>query len=100
MLGQRRNVSAHAAVFQCGVLHVLSINVSHPLLSKQAQKKAGRATTEGLATLAVREDRRRAAIIELSCETDFVARTEQFQGLAKVGARQQHAINRMKRFGP
>ena len=50
---------------------------------KQAQKKAGRATTEGLATIALQEDGRRAALIELSCETDFVARTEQFQALAK-----------------
>lgn len=48
-----------------------------------AKKKAGRETTEGLATIAMQPDGRRAAIIELSCETDFVARTEQFQALAQ-----------------
>ena len=42
-----------------------------------AKKKAGRETTEGLATIAMQPDGRRAAIIELSCETDFVARSAQ-----------------------
>ena len=44
-----------------------------------AMKKAGRIATEGLLALAQNEGK--AAVIELNCETDFVARNEIFQYL-------------------
>ncbi len=47
-----------------------------------AAKKAGRAAKDGLVAIAVAADRRRAGIVELNCETDFVARTEQYQTFA------------------
>ena len=47
-------------------------------LSKAA-KKAGRATSEGLVGFEVAADGKSAALIEVKCETDFVARGEKFQ---------------------
>ncbi|MBN1942229.1 MAG: translation elongation factor Ts [Phycisphaerae bacterium] len=46
-----------------------------------AEKKAGRATKEGLIAIQSSEDRTTAAMIEIQCETDFCARNEQFQGM-------------------
>lgn len=51
-------------------------------LSKAA-KKAGRATSEGLVTPYVSEDGKTAVISELLCETDFVAKGDDFQAFAK-----------------
>ena len=48
-----------------------------------AEKKAGRATKEGLVAISVAPDRRSAAMIEVQCETDFCARNETFRALAK-----------------
>ncbi len=48
----------------------------------KAEKKASRETKEGLVRVKVTEDRKRGAMIELNCETDFVARNEEFQRLA------------------
>ncbi|WP_207262518.1 translation elongation factor Ts [Desulfovibrio sp. Huiquan2017] len=50
-------------------------------LSKAA-KKAGRATSEGLVTPYVSEDGKTAVIAELLCETDFVAKGDDFQAFA------------------
>ncbi len=44
-----------------------------------AQKKAGRATNQGAIGAAVTEDGKTAALVEINCETDFVARNEQFK---------------------
>ncbi|KAM0887202.1 hypothetical protein ACQ4PT_029207 [Festuca glaucescens] len=45
-----------------------------------AAKKSSRTAAEGL--LAMAQDEKRAAVVELNCETDFVARNEVFQYLA------------------
>jgi elongation factor Ts len=45
----------------------------------KAAKKAGRATSEGLIGVSISPDKKTAAIVEVNCETDFVARTDQFQ---------------------
>ena len=52
-------------------------------LSKAA-KKAGRETTEGLVTPFVSADGKTAVIAELLCETDFVAKGDDFQAFAKA----------------
>ncbi|NDV17879.1 elongation factor Ts [Pseudodesulfovibrio sp. JC047] len=52
-------------------------------LSKAA-KKAGRATSEGLITPYISEDGKTAVISELLCETDFVAKGDDFTGFAKA----------------
>ena len=48
----------------------------------KAAKKSGRATSEGLVTVCVTADGMHIAMGSLLCETDFVARGEQFQTLA------------------
>jgi elongation factor Ts len=49
-----------------------------------AAKKSGRAAAEGLVQSAVAADNRVGALIEVNCETDFVARGEAFGGLAQT----------------
>jgi elongation factor Ts len=53
-----------------------------------AAKKAGRAAREGLVAIAVTEGNLRGGMVELNCETDFVARTEQYQAFAQALAEQ------------
>jgi elongation factor Ts len=48
-----------------------------------AAKKAERAAHEGLIGNYVHMGSKVAALVEINCETDFVARTEEFQALAK-----------------
>src|SRR3989338_3323272 len=49
----------------------------------KAAKKSGRQTNEGLIMEALDKEGRAGALIEMSCETDFVARTDDFQDLLK-----------------
>jgi elongation factor Ts len=46
-----------------------------------AAKKAGRATSEGLIGYRVSPDHSTGILVEVNCETDFVARTDDFQQL-------------------
>jgi elongation factor Ts len=46
-----------------------------------AAKKAGRATSEGLIGHSVSADRSSGVLVEVNCESDFVARTDDFQQL-------------------
>ncbi len=48
-----------------------------------ASKKAGRATKEGAVTSYIHGEGRVGVLLEVNCETDFVARTEQFRALVK-----------------
>jgi elongation factor Ts len=50
---------------------------------KVAEKKAGRAAADGLVAVWISPDKRTGALVELNCETDFVARTEKFVALIK-----------------
>ena len=58
----------------------------------KAAKKAERATGQGLVEAYVHTGGRVGAIIELNCETDFVARTEEFKRLAHDVAMQVAAM--------
>lgn len=49
----------------------------------KADKKAGRVAAEGVVMVATSADQRRAVVLELNCETDFVAKNEDFVGFAK-----------------
>lgn len=49
----------------------------------KADKKADRAATEGYVGSYIHHNGKIATLVELNCETDFVARTEGFQELAK-----------------
>jgi elongation factor Ts len=48
-----------------------------------AAKKAGRAAREGIVTSYIHHGSRLGVLVELNCETDFVARTDDFQQLAR-----------------
>jgi elongation factor Ts len=48
----------------------------------KAAKKAGRATNEGIVHAYLHHNDRLGVLVELDCETDFVAKTEQFRTLA------------------
>ena len=48
-----------------------------------AANKAGRATKEGLVTSYIHAEGRVGVLLEVNCETDFVARTEQFRQFVK-----------------
>ncbi|MCA9460754.1 MAG: translation elongation factor Ts [Nitrospira sp.] len=53
-----------------------------------AQKKAGRETKEGLISAYIHSGSKIGVLLEINCETDFVARNEEFQGFAKEVALQ------------
>ena len=50
---------------------------------KQAELRAGRAAKAGRIEVYIHHDARSGVLIELNCETDFVARNEEFKQLAK-----------------
>ncbi len=53
----------------------------------KADKKAGRIAAEGLIGIQASEDGRAAAMVEVNCETDFVAKEDEFRGfVAQLGA--------------
>jgi elongation factor Ts len=48
-----------------------------------AQKKAGRETNEGTISAYIHPGNRIGVLVEVNCETDFVARNEEFQAFVK-----------------
>jgi elongation factor Ts len=58
-----------------------------------AAKKAHRETAQGIVESYIHAGGRIGALVEVNCETDFVARTEQFQTLAREIAMQIAAMN-------
>lgn len=59
----------------------------------KAEKKAGRLASQGLVEVYVHAGGRIAAMVELNCETDFVARTPDFRQLARDVAMQVAAMS-------
>jgi len=59
----------------------------------KADKKAGRVAAEGLIAIEVSADSRTAAMVEVNCETDFVAKKEDFQDFAAAIAQRVLADN-------
>lgn len=58
-----------------------------------AEKKSGRATNEGVVEAYIHPGSRLGVLIEVNCETDFVAKTEAFKTLARDLAMQVAAAN-------
>jgi elongation factor Ts len=58
-----------------------------------AAKKAHRETAQGVIESYIHAGGRIGALVEVNCETDFVARTEEFQALAREIAMQIAAMN-------
>ena len=48
-----------------------------------AQKRAGRAMTEGTIQSYIHMNAKLGVLVEVNCETDFVAKNDEFQGFAK-----------------
>ena len=67
------------------------LDAAAELMRKQglakADKKATRVAAEGVIALEVAADGHSAALVEVNCETDFVAREHDFQGFAAAVAR-------------
>lgn len=60
---------------------------------EKAEKKADRVTGQGLVSAYIHQTGKIGAIVEVSCETDFVARTEDFKILAHELAMQVASMN-------
>ena len=60
---------------------------------EKAENKAERATGQGLIDCYIHQNSRVGAMIEILCETDFVARTSEFKNLAHEIAMQVAAMN-------
>lgn len=58
-----------------------------------AAKRSDRSTEQGLVEAYIHGGGRIGALVELNCETDFVARTEEFRTLARNIAMQVAAMN-------
>lgn len=58
-----------------------------------AEKKAGRETSQGLVESYIHPGGKYGALVEVNCETDFVARTEAFKELARDLAMHITAVN-------
>ena len=54
---------------------------------KVAEKRAAREANEGLVVAALSDNGKKGVLLELNCETDFVARNEEFRQLAEATAR-------------
>jgi elongation factor Ts len=63
------------------------MNVAIEVLRKKgaatAAKRADKTANEGVVATAVSPDHKRGAIVEVNCETDFVARNEEFSGFTR-----------------
>ena len=59
----------------------------------KAQKTAGRVAKQGLVTSYIHAGGRIGSLVEINCETDFVARTTEFQDLARNVAMQVAAMD-------
>ena len=58
-----------------------------------AQKKAGRETREGVIASYIHAGNKIGVLVEINCETDFVARNDEFQGFVRDVALQIAAAN-------
>jgi elongation factor Ts len=59
----------------------------------KADKKASRVAAEGLVVIEMSDDSKTAVIVEVNCETDFVAKKEDFQEFAAAVAKRVLADN-------
>ena len=77
VLDCKKALEMHDGDFEKAALHLKEKGLA------AAAKRADREVTEGIIGVYVHPGSRVAGLVELSCETDFVARTPEFQQLAK-----------------
>src|SRR6202011_4141891 len=74
------------------------LDAAAELMRKQglatADKKASRVASEVVCSMEKPADGRRAAMVEINCETDFVAREQDFRGFAQAVAAKALATGR------
>ena len=63
----------------------------------KAAKSAGRVAAEGVVSIAISADGKTAAMLEVNCETDFVAKNDDFLALSKALAEMVMTQNPTKR---
>ena len=71
----------------------VAIDILRAKGAAKAAKRAGREATEGVIASYVHMGGKIGVLVELNCETDFVARTESFQSLARDVAMHIAAAN-------
>ena len=81
------------ALAECGGNVDEAIDVLRKKGLAKAAKRAGRATAEGLITAYIHPGSKIGVLVDVNCETDFVARTEDFQNLSKEIAMHIAAMN-------
>ncbi len=64
-----------------------AVDVLRKMGTIKAAKKAGRATNEGTVAAYISDDYQKGALVEVSCETDFVGTNPKFKGFASDVAR-------------
>ena len=72
-----------AALAEAGGDPVKAIEVLRKRGLKTAERKAGRAAADGLVAVWIAPGRDVGSLLEVNCETDFVARTERFMDLSR-----------------
>jgi len=60
---------------------------------EKAEKKSDRATSEGLVEAYIHQGGKVGVLVEMLCETDFVAKTDEFKSLSREVAMQVAAMN-------
>ena len=68
-----------------------------------ASKKIGRDTNQGIIETYIHSGGRIGSIVEINCETDFVARTDEFKNLShdiamQIAAMAQSGLSRLARY--
>lgn len=76
ILDCRTALEIHEGEFEAAVAHLREKGLA------EAAKRAGREASEGLIEVYAHTGNRVGVMLELNCETDFVARTPDFEGLA------------------
>jgi elongation factor Ts len=71
------------ALQECGGDHDRAVEYLRVKGLAAAKKKAGRATGEGLIASYIHPGDKLGVLVEVNCETDFVARTEEFRTFVK-----------------
>jgi elongation factor Ts len=75
-------MDCRAALIEAGGDLELAVGILRKKGQVAAAKKAQRATTEGLVTSYIHAGGKIGVLVEIDCESDFVARTDDFQNLS------------------
>jgi elongation factor Ts len=87
MMDCKKALSESGGDFEKAIKHLREQGVA------SAAKKAGRATSEGIIFSYIHPGDKLGVLVEINCETDFVARTDDFRNFAKDVAMQVAAAD-------